>query len=112
MPSRDNEPVEVDNPEARKAFGRKILKTVLFERFGQGFDPVHLYRFQALDMLKDVGPPQIPAVIPKILRDRNHGMRIQMPDGPLVFMRKKNDVSIIEPATMLLNPDRRLRRAV
>lgn len=97
--------------DANEIFARQVMQNALLSRIGSGIDPVNGTQLQSLGLLKGATPPAFSSEVLAAIENPAHHSRVGPAEGPLIFVRFPESVSIIEAHSILLHPDRNVRAA-
>ena len=97
---------------AEVAFRHRMMQNALFHLVNSGIDPIDGMRFQQLGYFQEVQSSVVPSSVVDILKDKGHSSRVNVPDGPLLFIREDQKVAVIDLTHAVLQPNCGMRTAV
>ena len=102
---------EHDANEAR--FLERMMQNSFFHSQEGGFTPVQMYQLNEMGLVDEckLEEPRFPTNLLDVLSDSEHPDRKSVPEGPLLFVKEEDGVSVVEVAPLLLHSDGEIRVA-
>jgi len=111
MQSNKRDETSAISSEQTKAFQTRILGNSMLHLMDEPMDPLHVRRFQALGLIRELESQSLPEGAIVVLLNPDHAMRVSVPTGPFVFVRHDAHISAVEVAPMLLSGNQEVRDA-
>jgi hypothetical protein len=111
MQSNKRDKTSAISSEQTEAFQTRILGNSMLHLMDEPMDPLHVRRFQAIGLVRELESQSLPEGAIEVLLNPDHAMRVSVPIGPFVFVRHDAHISAVEVAPMLLSGSQEVRDA-